>query len=65
MILLALALLAQDVPFERDPWDGLKTGSWVKIKTTRPASTEETKLTLTDIQPDSKRITHDLADTPS
>ncbi len=56
MLVLLAALIAQDLPLERDPWDGVAVGSWVKIKTTRPAATDEVKRTLTEIGSDFKRI---------
>ncbi len=37
---LLIALLVQPW-FEKDPWDGCKEGSWVKVKATKRIGTDE------------------------
>jgi len=62
VISVVLALLVQDtLPFEKDPWDGFKVGSWVKLQTTRVGGGEDIKYTLEEIKPLHKKIVSDPA----
>ncbi len=65
MIALLAALLAlqdsQLIGFEKDPWDGCAVGSWVKLKRTTGARSDETTYTLMDVKAGYKRIKTDPA----